>query len=116
MRVFEIADQVEALEKSTGTYYIGRLEGLMYDDIVNILGQPTFAAPSSDDKVQKEWVAEHCGDIFTIYDWCTYDEDYTMNNLNNWNIGGFSKNSLEDFKQHLRDEKTKNIYRADTYA
>ena len=26
--------------------------------------------------------------VFTIYDWKTYDEHYTMNELTMWNVGG----------------------------
>ena len=66
MRVFEIVDQVEALEKTTGTFFVGRLFGFTYYDLVEILGQPTFAAPSSDEKVQKEWVIE-LNETYTPY-------------------------------------------------
>ena len=116
MRVFEIVDQVEALEKTTGTFFVGRLFGLMYDDLVEILGQPTFARASSDDKVQKEWVIEFNDNIYTIYDWCTYDEDYTMDNLKDWNIGGFTSIDTDELINYLKDAKTKNIHRASETA
>jgi hypothetical protein len=116
MRVFEIVDQVEALEKTTGTFFVGRLLGFSYDDLVGILGQPTFPRASSDDKVQKEWVIEFNDNIYTIYDWCTYIEDYTMNNLKDWNIGGFTSIDTDELINYLKDAKTKNIHRASETA
>jgi hypothetical protein len=116
MRVFEIADQLEALEKTTGTFFVGRLLGFTYYELVEILGQPTFASPSSDEKVQKEWVIELNENIYTLYDWCIYDEDYTINNLTEWNIGGFTSIDTDELINYLQDAKTKNLHRADTHA
>lgn len=116
MRVFEIVDQVEALEKTTGTFFVGRLFSFTYYELVEVLGQPTFAAPSSDDKVQKEWVIEFNDNIYTIYDWKTYDENYTMDKLKQWNIGGFTSIDMNELINYLQDAKTKNLHRADANA
>ena len=61
-----------------------------YDELVGVLGEPTFPEESGDSKVQVEWVVEYCGELFTIYDWKTYDRDYTINKLDNFHIGGKS--------------------------
>ena len=61
-----------------------------YEELVGLLGEPTFDEPSGDDKVQVEWVVEYMGEIFTIYDWKTYDRDYTLNKLDKFHIGGKS--------------------------
>jgi len=59
-----------------------------YNQLVEILGEPTYPNPSGDEKVQKEWVVQFRGDYFTIYDWKTFDVDYTMNELESFHIGG----------------------------
>lgn len=73
---------------------VGSLEGVRYEDLVGLLGEPTFDYPSDDDKVQKEWVLKFGDKQFTIYDWKTYDVEYTMNELDVWSVGG-TENPLE---------------------
>ena len=64
------------------------LLGCKYSHLVKAFGEPTFAEPSGDGKVQKEWVFKDAdGNGFTIYDWKTYDESYTLNTLAVWNVG-----------------------------
>jgi hypothetical protein len=69
-------------------YKVGSLEGVRYEDLVGLLGEPTWDTPSGDDKVQKEWVVKFGDKQFTIYDWKTYDVEYTMNELEVWSVGG----------------------------
>ena len=66
---------------------------LTYNQLVEVLGEPTFKEESGDGKTQKEWVVEfedEFGDtnVFTIYDWKTYNVEYTMNELDRFNVGG----------------------------
>lgn len=61
-----------------------------YSELVEVLGEPTLNEPSGDNKTQIEWVLEFNGDLFTIYDWKTYDREYTINELSRFNIGGYS--------------------------
>lgn len=70
------------------THKVGSLYDITYYDLVAILGEPTYKTASADDKVQKEWVLEFEGAYFTIYDWKTYDQDYTINSLTTWSVGG----------------------------
>jgi len=72
---------------------------LTYNQLVEVLGEPTFKEESGDGKTQKEWVVEVDGEVFTIYDWKTYDVEYTMNELNRFNVGG--KTSSYDFINYL---------------
>jgi len=74
-----------------GTSLVGYLEGFTFGNLVNVLGQPTFDEPSGDDKVQVEWVVEYDGEVYTVYDWKTYNREFTLNNLTEWNVGGKSK-------------------------
>ena len=96
MKVFNSSD----VPNINGTYKVGSLSGVRYNDLVSVLGLPTFDEPSGDDKVQKEWVIEYNGGIFTVYDWKTFDEEYTMNELDVWSIGG--KSNCDDLVDFLR--------------
>jgi len=79
---------IQASKYSNGTSLSGYLTGHTYSDLVKALGPPTLPKPSDDDKVQKQWVFKDAdGNGFTIYDWKTYDKDYTTSTLTKWNIG-----------------------------
>ena len=78
-----------------GTYLVGYLEDVNFMDLVTGLGEPTFDDPSGDDKVQVEWVCEFNGKIFTIYDWKTYDREFTEHSLTKFNVGGKDVSGLE---------------------
>ncbi len=84
-------EQFQVFENSTdivnGTFKIGSLDGIYYRDLVNKLGEPTVIG-SGDDKVQYEWIMEFKGEVFTIYDWKTYNAEYTEYELDTWSIGG----------------------------
>ena len=85
-----------------GTYKIGSLDGIYYRDLVNKLGEPTVIG-SGDDKVQYEWIIKFEDRIYTIYDWKTYDAEYTEYELDTWSIGGDAKSTLllDDFKKYI---------------
>ena len=54
-------------QKTNGTFKIGSLDGIYYQDLVKKLGEPTVIG-SGDDKVQYEWIMKFEDQIFTIYD------------------------------------------------
>lgn len=58
-----------------------------YKQLVAALGEPTFSDASADDKTQVEWVVKFRNNYFTIYDWKTYDREYTMNELSVFHVG-----------------------------
>ena len=80
---------------------LGGYINCVYQDLVRVLGEPTYPFPSGDNKVQKEWVVEYKGKIFTIYDWKTYDPEYTMNELDEFHVGG--KTPAHDFISELEE-------------
>ena len=86
---------------TNGTSLKGYLNAT-YRDLVNVLGEPTFPEESGDGKVQVEWVVEFEGEIFTIYDWKTYDRQYTEYELDRFNIGG--KEYAGDFIEYMESE------------
>ena len=59
-----------------------------YKRLVEVLGPPTFNEASADDKTQVEWVVKFHNNYFTIYDWKTFDREYTMNELTIFHVGG----------------------------
>lgn len=71
-----------------------------YNQLVSVLGEPTFDYPSGDEKVQVEWVVEFEGNLFTIYDWKTYNRDYTENSLERFNIGSKVNSSALEMYLH----------------
>jgi hypothetical protein len=75
-----------------------------YSQLVEELGEPTFNTPSGDGKTQVEWVVEFENDYYTIYDWKTHNREYTLNELDTFNIGS-RVNALE-FILHLNKKLT----------
>lgn len=75
-----------------GSWKVGTLNNVCYQELIDIFGQPTYPRESGDSKVQVEWAIEvYDGEkfyILRIYDWKTYDRDYTMSELRSWSIGG----------------------------
>lgn len=100
-----IRNEAEALRKINGCSLKDYLSPVSYWDLKNVLGEPTFSKESGDGKVQKEWVVEHDGNVFTIYDWKTYNEQYTVEVLDRWNIGGkcYAGYFLEELVEMLND-------------
>jgi len=84
-----IKDQEEARYMTSGTHLQDYINGVTYAQLVKAFGQPLYGPEDSGDgKVQFEWVFKHNGNVFTLYDWKTYDMEYTINELTRWNIGG----------------------------
>ena len=76
MEAILITDKQKALELTHRTHLAGRLTGVMYRDLVNAFGEPTFLPEDSGDgKVNFEWVFKFGGSVFTVYDW-KVSEDY----------------------------------------
>jgi hypothetical protein len=71
-----------------GSYFVGNINDITYKDLLRILGEPTYNEPSGDNKTQVEWNLKFNNEVYSIYDWKTYNKEYTLNELNHWNIGG----------------------------
>ena len=82
-------DEADYTSATHGTYKIGSLHGYYYNDLISAFGEPTYSPDDSGDgKVQFEWVFKLKDNIYTLYDWKTYSENYTKNDLTTWSIGG----------------------------
>lgn len=99
-----IRNEQEALRLMNGTFRVGEINR-GYFDLELALGEPTFDTPSGDDKIQVEWVCKFKGNVFTIYDWKTYDRDFTLTELNQFNIGSKTARGYEvsEFVDELRE-------------
>jgi hypothetical protein len=71
-----------------------------YNKLVSVLGEPTLNSPSGDSKVQVEWILEFEDKLFSIYDWKTFDRDYTENELDRFHVG--SKFNCSSLVIHLQ--------------
>lgn len=81
----KVEDQDLALRVTNGTSLKGHIF-CYYAELLQLFGEPTF--PDQSDKVQKEWVIEHKGSYYTIYDWNNPSEGFVMYQNQEWNIGG----------------------------
>ena len=62
-----------------GTHKVGSLWRVTYSELLEAFGKPLYGPENSaDGKVNYEWVFEYNGENFRVYDWKTYDEEYTM--------------------------------------
>lgn len=98
----------EARYEATGTSLKGYLKaGIKFTDLYRTLGEPTFKPEDSGDgKIQYEWVLKLNGHVFTIYDWKTYDQDYTLNEYDRWHVGGkVYAGDFEDLINKMVEEK-----------
>jgi hypothetical protein len=102
MKVFKYDEDFDVVGTSLSGYIQAN-----YRQLVKALGEPTWDEASSDDKVQIEWVCEFEGNLFTIYDYKTYDREYTMNELDEFHIG--SKVAADDFIKMLEVKIKENI-------
>lgn len=107
-KIYTSEESKEALEKTFGTSLKGYLTDTSYTQLVNALGEPTYPHASGDNKIQKEWVIEFKGVVYTIYDWKTYSEEDTITYYRDWHIGSKSgtyfdppTDNLTEFIEHI---------------
>ncbi len=98
---------------NVGTYKTNTLRGVTYYELFNTLGQPTYNEVFGDDKCQLKWVIEWQDEVYTIYDWKTYDREYTINELNTWSIGSkVPSYAFEDALINLIDKDVADTFKS----
>jgi hypothetical protein len=70
----------------SGTSFFGGEIECSVNDLIKVLGEPTYNSNDGQDKTNIEWNMETKGIVFTLYDWkmyrpITYDESIR------WHIG-----------------------------
>ena len=88
------------LDNTYGTYWQGDLHGVTYGQLLELYGTPQFNEASGDDKVQFEWVFYVGDEVVTLYDWKTYDRNYSMYELDEWHVGGKSLSAADEFIEY----------------
>jgi hypothetical protein len=84
-------NKAEADKKLHGSHKVAKLYGYNFLQLLYTLGIPTYyPEDSGDGKVQYEWVFEYEDKYFTIYDWKTFNKEYTEKQCVEWSIGGKS--------------------------
>jgi len=104
--LYKIENSEKALSMIGGISLKGYITGYTYSQIVEVIGEATFPTESGDGKVQKEWVIRDGNDVFTIYDWKTYDVEYTTTQLTCWNVGGriYAGDFIEKIEKKLEEK------------
>ena len=98
--MYNVQNTEKALSMTVGSSLKGIINGPTYSQLVELLGEPTFPNSTGDGKVHKEWTIKDGNDVFSIYDWKTYDVEYTTNELTTWNVGG--KSYAGDFIEKIQ--------------
>ena len=108
MIVYEVHEQDLAYEHGHLTSFKGlKIHNVTYDQLVKILGKPTFPMPNSDQSVFRSWVIRWDGATYEVYDYNTFDEHYTTTYNTTWWVGSSEGVHTLDFV-NLIEELTKN--------
>lgn len=71
------------------------------NELVSIIGEPTYNDNTGKDKVNIEWELEdEDGNVVTIYDWKEY-RIIGMDEKIEWHIGGMSKEITDNAKEEI---------------
>ena len=109
---YQILHKNDIKNLTDGTHKVATLHNTTYRELLDIFGSSTYyPEDSGDGKVKFEWVLFNGKEVFTVYDWKTYDEDYTRNELTTWSIGGKTdpKNVLQQIYKALNEVSTEAI-------
>lgn len=99
--VYRVYEQDIAQAYGVGTWYKGVKINAFYDELESVLGEPTYITPNEDQSVYRSWVCRWNSDTYEIYDYNTYSEDYTLNYLRLWNVGGSDGSDAHEFAQMI---------------
>lgn len=89
----QVLSKTEIQGAASGTSFFNDTIHATAQELIELIGPPTFDTNTGEDKVNLEWVCKNKnGEIVTIYDWKYYCP-LSMNELVVWHLGG--KNGLE---------------------
>ena len=86
----------------TGSHLVGRLN-TSYDNLVKVFDNPSL--DRQDGKTDAFWCGKLLGIPFTIYNWkngSNYGYNIKVEDMKEWNIGGFSNETETLIKQYLK--------------
>jgi hypothetical protein len=88
-------------KEANGTSFHNSTVRASVNELIEVVGKPTYEDNTGQDKVNIEWVLEDDnGNVITIYDWkeghsLSYDEKI------NWHIGGKNKDITDNAKEEI---------------
>jgi hypothetical protein len=86
---------------SSGTSFHYSTFRASVDELIKIIGEPTYESNDGEDKVNIEWELEDDNeDVVTIYDWKEYRKIGYDEKIE-WHIGGMSKNITDNAKREI---------------
>jgi hypothetical protein len=86
---------------SSGTSFHYSTVRASVDELIKIIGEPTYESNDGEDKVNIEWELEDDnGDVVTVYDWKEYRPLSYYEQIE-WHIGGMSKNITDNAKEEI---------------
>lgn len=97
--VYQVYEQDEAYKYGVHTSYKAIKLRATYDELVEVLGQPTFPMPNEDESVHRSWVCRWNSSTYEIYDYNTFSEEYTINFLRSWYINTDSEGDVLEFSK-----------------
>jgi hypothetical protein len=105
-----VLSQAELQGAATGTSFYNDTVCATPQELIELIGPPTYDNNKGEDKVNLEWVCKNeYGETVTIYDWKHY-QPLAMNKLVHWHLGakdglqtGKAKRELEAALQTMRE-------------
>jgi hypothetical protein len=86
---------------SSGTSFHHSTVRASVNELIKIIGEPTYESNDGEDKVNIEWELEDDNeDVVTIYDWKEYRKIGYDEKIE-WHIGGMSKNITDNAKGEI---------------
>ena len=86
---------------SSGTSFHNSTVRASVNELIKIIGEPTYVINDGEDKVNIEWELEDDNeDVVTIYDWKEYRKIGYDEKIE-WHIGGMSKNITDNAKREI---------------
>ena len=71
------------------------------NELIKVIGEPTYVVNDGEDKVNIEWELEDDnGNVITIYDWKEYRKIGYDEKIN-WHIGGKNKDITDNAKEEI---------------
>lgn len=105
-----IIDKEEAIQLVGGSSFKSYLDNITYKDLIHILGEPVMDLSKWPRTLGTdtffEWVIEFDGRVYVIYDWKTFDLNYTKRYLRHWHVGSHDypiKEFYEWFEMRLKE-------------
>jgi hypothetical protein len=86
---------------SSGTSFHYSTVRASVNELIKVIGEPTYEGNDGEDKVNIEWELEDDNeDVVTIYDWKEYRKIGYDEKIE-WHIGGMSKNITDNAKREI---------------